>query len=221
MNPKKFRFTGVYSLDRKRIATKSIVSGRSLSETIEEIGGAEYRVWDPNKSKAAASIMKGIGEFPVKKSGKMLYLGAAHGYTPSFFSDIIGDDGIIYAVEFSDSVVQDLIRVSEKRKNIVPILADARRPEEYSWIENVDIVFCDIAQPDQTEIAVRNCLAYLKKGGYLMLSIKSRSIDVTKNPSEIITREIDKLPGLGFRVLDRKELEPYEIDHGFVVAVME
>ena len=80
------------------------------------------------------------------------------------------------------------------RKNIVPIIQDAKRPDQYfSVFTKVDVVYVDIAQPEQTKIAIDNCKMYLKKSGFLFLVIKTRSIDVTKDPNQIIKQEIKKL----------------------------
>ena len=49
----------------------------------------------------------------------------------------------------------------------------------------MDVVYVDIAQPDQTKIAIDNCKMYLKKSGFLFLVIKTRSIDVTKDPKRM------------------------------------
>ena len=75
----------------------------------------------------------------------------------------------------------------------MPIIQDARKPEEFfSVYKKVDAVYVDIAQPDQTNIAIENCKLYLKSGGYLLLVIKTRSIDVTKDPKGVIKNEIKK-----------------------------
>jgi len=178
----------------------------------------EYRVWNPRRSKAAAAIIKGIKKFPVKEGDKILYLGAAHGYTPSFLANIINKNGIIYAVEFSERTFNELLPLCKKYTNIVPILADARKPELYYWIEQADVVYIDIAQPDETEIAIRNCKEFLKEGGYLMVAIKSRSIDVTKSPKKIYQEEIKKLKKAGFEIIDWKTLDPLEKAHAFIVV---
>ena len=62
----------------------------------------------------------------------------------------------------------------------------------FSVYKKVDAVYVDIAQPDQTDIAIENCKLYLKSGGYLFLVIKTRSIDVTKDPKRVIKNEIKK-----------------------------
>jgi fibrillarin-like pre-rRNA processing protein len=111
-----------------------------------------------------------------------------------------------------------LDRVASYRSNIVPILLDARNPKEYfSVYGTVDVVYVDIAQPDQTEIAILNCKTYLKKGCYMVLVIKTRSIDVTKDPSEIVRNEIKKLQE-NFEIIQEINLEPYEKDHSIIIA---
>lgn len=212
------KFSGVFLIENKLFTMNSIKGFRPFREELVEIDKTEYRSWDPNRSKVAAAIMKGLKELPIENGNKILYLGAAHGFTISFLRDIVGKNGIIYAVEFSDRCFKELLPLCEKYKNIVPILADARKPEEYSWIEKVDVVYCDIAQPDQTEIAIRNCKMFLKKNNHLFLAIKARSIDVTRDPEKITQEEIKKLKSEKFEIIDWKMLDPYEKDHGFVLA---
>ena len=88
--------------------------------------------------------------------------------------------------------------------------------ETYSWIEPVDVVYQDVATNDQSEILIRNCKSFLKRDGFAVIAIKSRSIDVTKPPREIYKREESKLSKV-FKILERKELDPYEKDHLFLV----
>ena len=210
----KEKFPGVFLIDGKVATRATFKDWKPFSEQIVK----GYRLWDPNRSKASAAIAKGIAKFPIKKGDKILYLGCAHGYTSSFLADIIGKDGIIYGIEFSDRCFKELLPVARKYRNIVPILEDARLVEKYPWIERVDIVYVDIADPQQTQVAIRNARKFLKKGGYLMLSIKSRSIDVTANPKEIVKDEIETLRADAFKIIDWKMLDPFEKDHGFVVA---
>jgi fibrillarin-like pre-rRNA processing protein len=111
-----------------------------------------------------------------------------------------------------------LDRVANFRKNIIPILQDARHPKQYfSIYGKVDIVYSDIAQPDQTEIAITNCEMFLKDGGYLFMTIKTRSIDVTQSPKKIIESEVKKLQAR-FSVIQNIDLQPYDKDHAMVVA---
>ena len=141
----------------------------------------------------------------------VLYLGAATGTTVSHVSDI-ASDGLVYAVEFSPRSMRDLVRLCERRKNIVPILADAARPEEYAFlVEPVDLVYQDIAQRSQAEIASRNCARYLMPGGDLILMLKTRSVDVTAFPEAVLQSEMKNLQGLD--LLQVMDLLPFHQDH--------
>jgi fibrillarin-like pre-rRNA processing protein len=209
-------FPGVWKVGR-RIYTESLMPGEKVfTKSIATVRGKEYREWDPRRSKAAAAIANGLGNFPIKKGSKVLYLGIASGSTASFFSDIVGPEGIIYGIEVSERSIRELNPVAERRGNIVPILASARRTEEYGWIEKVDVVYQDVATEDQSDIIIKNAKAFLREDGYAMLAVKSRSIDVTKPPGQIYKQEKEKLRKY-FEVLDEVRLDPYEKDHLFLV----
>ncbi len=178
----------------------------------------KQRDWNPEKSKLAAAILNGMKEMTIKDGSIILYLGASTGTTVSYISDIVGKKGIIYAIEFSERVFHSLLDLSEKRRNIAPLLADTRKPETYSWIEQCDILYIDVAQPDETAIAIRNAKMFLKKDGIVYIAIKSQSIDVTKDPKRVYKEESEKLRASGFEILQLIDLEPYEQKHGMIVA---
>jgi fibrillarin-like pre-rRNA processing protein len=212
-------FPGVYSIEGRLAVLNPVPGYRPFDDEVVKVGKKEFRMWNPYRSKLGAALVKGIKEFPIKKDSKILYLGAAHGFTVSFISSILTDEnGIVFAVEFSERCFNELLPLCQRYKNISPIMADARKPELYYWIEKVDVVFCDISQPDETEIAIRNCKEFLKPDGYLMLSIKSRSIDITKSPSKVYQEEIEKLRKAGFKIIDWKTLDPLERAHAFILA---
>ena len=204
---------GIYQT-KKDILTINLVPGfKSYSEKTIEIGRIKYRVWDPKRSKIAAAIRKGLRQIPVRKGSKVLYLGIASGTTASHISDIIGKQGMIYGIEFAPRPVRDLIYTVERRRNMIPVLSDARLPQDYAGIvEKVDFIFEDIAQKDQVEILSRNAKVFLKKDGFAMIAIKARSIDVSKRP-DIIFRESRKKLEKDFIVLEQVNLNPYEKDH--------
>jgi len=105
------------------------------------------------------------------------------------------------------------------RSNMSPIMADARFPESYtSLVEKVDDIYCDVAQPQQAEVLADNADVFLKAGGWIMLAIKARSIDVTKKPSEVYEREMQVLKARGFSVENVVYLEPYDKDHAMIVG---
>ncbi|MBD3155690.1 MAG: fibrillarin-like rRNA/tRNA 2'-O-methyltransferase [Candidatus Aenigmarchaeota archaeon] len=209
-------FEGVFWF-KKKICTKNLIPGKKVyDEFLYNSKYGELRTWDPRRSKPAAAIHKGLHHFPLKKDMKILYLGIASGTTSSHFSDIIGKKGLIYGIEISDRVLREILTVAKKRENIVPLLADGRKPETYPWIEKVDLVYADIAVKDQSEVLIRNCKKFLKPDGFAMIAIKSRSIDVTKKPGEVYKQEKKKLTEY-FHITDFVELNPYEKDHGFIV----
>ena len=205
----------------KKLATENLVPKNQVyNEKLVKIKGTEYRIWNPFRSKLAATIMNGLRDFPFMQKSSVLYLGVSTGTTISHISDIVGQNGIIFGIEHTSRVARDFLdRVASHRKNIIPIIQDARKPQEYfSVFKKVDIAYVDIAQPDQTDIAINNCKMYLKSNGYLFLVIKSRSIDVTKDPKKVISNEIKKLESL-FEIKQIINLQPYDKDHAIVIAV--
>jgi fibrillarin-like pre-rRNA processing protein len=176
----------------------------------------EYRSWNPHKSKLAAGILNGLQTFPFSPESSILYLGAASGTTASHLSDICSD-GLVYCVEFSPRTARELVYTCEKRENMIPILEDASNPELYAdMVTEVDVIYQDIAQPNQSEILKENCI-FLKDGGYWFICIKSRSIDVTAEPKSIFKKEAKFLRKF-LEIQERIPLEPYEKDHLLVVG---
>lgn len=204
---------------RTLLLTPNLVKGfRVYNEEFVTREGVEYRTWDPFRSKLAAAILKGLPEDVIKEGERVLYLGTSTGTTPSHVSDIIGERGLLIGVEFAPRVAREFVEnVARQRKNVIPFIADARDPSKYN-ISKVDVVYCDIAQPDQTEIAMENCRAMLKAGGRLLLVVKARSIDVLKEPSRIFQEERRRLELGGFMVKTIIELSPFEKDHALIVA---
>ena len=207
--------------NQKNLATLNLNKGNMVyNEKLILIDKEEYRLWDPFRSKLAAALIKGLRNLPIKNKTKVLYLGASTGTTVSHISDIIGNSGVIFAIESSIRVARELIEnVASKRENIIPIIEDARKPLSYfSTYGEVDVVYCDIAQPDQTEIAINNCKIFLKDGGKILLVVKTRSIDVTQDPKTIILQEANKLENSGFNIEQIIYLDPYDKDHGLIHA---
>jgi fibrillarin-like pre-rRNA processing protein len=184
--------------------------------------GAEYRSWDPYRSKLAGAILK--GEIPpdvIREGDKVLYLGASTGTTVSHVSDIVGAGGLVVGVELSARVGREFLeKVAKARHNVVPYISDAREVERFGEFGAVDVVYCDIAQRDQTEIAISNAKRHLRLGGRLLLIVKARSIDQLKEPSVVFREEAQKLRDAGFRVERVVDLRPYDKDHALISATM-
>jgi fibrillarin-like pre-rRNA processing protein len=173
-----------------------------------------YRVWDPYRSKLAAVYHLGHG-VELESTMRVLYLGAAHGTTVSHVSDYVE---CVYAVEFAPNPMQDLLMVAQKRRNIIPVMADASHPEEYAaLVESVDLVYQDVAQAEQAEIAIKNAF-FLRNGGKFILILKTRSMDVRRDPKEVRNEASRKLVDAGFFSLESAFwLAPYHQDHAVLV----
>jgi len=219
------RYRGVYVVELEdgstRLATRNLTPGKRVyGEHLFRVGENEYREWNTYRSKLAAALVKGLKELPVKEAQRILYLGAGSGTTVSHISDIVGLMGRLYAVEFAPRVMRELIVVADDRRNIIPILEDARLPRRYRFIvEEVDGLYADVAQPEQASIVADNASMFLRDGGWLLLAIKARSIDVTAEPSEIYKHEMNVLQSRGFEIVDVVHLEPFDRDHAMVYAV--
>jgi len=222
------RFTAVYQVTledgAQRLATKNMTPARNVyGERLIEDNGVEYRLWDPFRSKLAAAILKNLKSVPIKPGHKVLYLGAASGTTASHVSDLVGEKGHVYCVEFAARSIRELVNnVCAFRPNMSPILEDARFPEKYAMFINgkVDDIYCDIAQPEQAKVLANNADIYLKESGWMMLAVKAQSIDVTKEPSEVYRQEAKVLENRGFCIEEILHLEPYDKAHAMIVAKM-
>ncbi|XP_021487242.1 rRNA/tRNA 2'-O-methyltransferase fibrillarin-like protein 1 [Meriones unguiculatus] len=196
------------------------VYGEKRVTIIEDGEKVEYRMWNPFRSKLAAAILGGVDRIHIKPKSRVLYLGAASGTTVSHVSDIIGPDGLVYAVEFSHRAGRDLVNVAKKRTNIIPVLEDARHPLKYRMlIGMVDVIFADVAQPDQSRIVALNAHTFLRNGGHFLISIKANCIDSTASAEAVFASEVKKLQQENLKPQEQLTLEPYERDHAVVVGV--
>jgi len=205
MKIKRHKVAGVYLLDRQ-LATK----GEALYGERTFNG---YRLWSPQRSKLAALLIKQV-HVPIAPEQVVLYLGAASGTTVSHLADIVS---LVYAVEFAPRVARDLVLLAERVKNIVPLISDASQPDYGSVVEQVDLLYQDIAQPRQAEIALKNAELFLRPRGYACVMIKARSIDVAAKPTAVYKKEVKKLEEL-FEIEGFHELEPFYKAHAAVIA---
>lgn len=174
----------------------------------------EYRVWDPYRSKLAA-LWYLDPSTDLSSDAVVLYLGAANGTTVSHVADYVE---AVYAVEFAPRPMQDLLMVAWKRKNIVPIFGDATQPQRYApFVEAVDLVYQDVAQPNQAGIAIKH-LPFLKSGGRVILMLKTRSVDIRKSPEGVFADTCRELEGAGLSVVKAVWLLPYHADHAAIVC---
>ncbi|KAL6536200.1 hypothetical protein OROGR_012772 [Orobanche gracilis] len=149
------RFEGVFiamGKEKNAICTKNLVPGEApfgeelISVQNEDGTEVEYRVWNPFRSKLAAAIMSGVNNIWVKPGSRVLYVGEVCGTTVSHLSDIVGTDGLVYAVGLSDAV----LNMAEKRPNVVTIFENYSVPLKYRMVVGmVDVIVADTAYPQE------------------------------------------------------------------------
>jgi len=201
--------------ERLKLYTKNLVEGnRVYGEKLISYKGIEYREWDPFRSKLAALILENPLTNFLSDNLTCLYLGASSGTTISHLSDII-HAGIIYGVEFAERSIRQLIQNTSKRANIVPIFADARVPEEYAKyvFTDIDLIYQDVSQPNQADIAIANSNYYLKDTGILILAIKSQSIDSLIKSEKIYEQEKRTLEKAGYEIIETSNIHKYAANH--------
>ena len=199
---------------RRQLYTINLTPGKNVyGEKLVRQDNAEYREWDASKSKLASAILKGSPNIGIRKNDIVLYLGSASGTTVSHVSDIVGSSGFIFAVDIAPRVMRDLIFLCYQRKNIAPVLADANKTDLFKERAcAVDVIYQDVAQKSQVGIFLKNVNLFLKAGGYALLALKARSIDVTRNPKQIFKEVKEQLEKL-LTIIDYRELEPFQKDH--------
>lgn len=222
-------FPGVF-LSRAKddaLVTKNMVPGESVygekrlvAESDDGEQKIEYRVWNPFRSKLGAGIVGGLRAMPIQPGSKVLYLGGASGTSVSHVSDMIGPEGVVYAVEFSHRSGRDLTNMAKRRPNVVPIVEDARQPQRYRMLVGmVDVIFSDVAQPDQARIVGHNASFFLKNGGSVVISIKASCVDSTATPEAVFADEVNKMRKDGIKPKEQLTLEPYHRDHALVIGL--
>ena len=201
--------------EKLKLFTKNLVPGTMVyGEKLINYNKIEYREWDPYRSKIAALVLEKPSDNFLEKDLNCLYLGASSGTTISHLSDILSK-GIIYGVEFAERSIRQLIQNTSNRKNIIPILGDARYPESYAnqIFSEIDLIYQDVAQPNQAEIAIANANYYLKEGGLLIIAIKSQSIDSITKSEKVYAQEKAILEKAGYEVIESHNLHKYAANH--------
>ncbi|PWA93422.1 fibrillarin, S-adenosyl-L-methionine-dependent methyltransferase [Artemisia annua] len=245
---KPYRHEGVFKAKKengeKAYCTQNLVPGDSAySERLfnaqnEDGVEVEYRVWNPYRSLLAAVLCVKVDDIWMAPGSKVLYLGAASGITVSHVSDLVGPTGVVFAVESSRRSYADLFVMSKKRTNLIPILGDARNPAKYETKlddkykkmldEKVDVIYCDVTQPDQVEILVSNASRFLKVGGHFLMLTKAVCIDPratvcidpwTSIPLDVVfSSEAMKLQAKRLKPIEQVTLEPFVEGHACLIG---
>jgi fibrillarin-like pre-rRNA processing protein len=192
---------------RERLATRG-------EPVYGEPTDGEWRAWDAGRSKLGEMLELGM-DIGLDGGETVLYLGAANGTTVSHVADFAG---ATYAVEFSPRPVRDLLDACESRRNLFPLLKDARRPETYAHVveADCDALVQDVATRGQADVAVRN-RQFLADDGRLLLAVKARSEDVAAAPDDVFDEVLAELES-AYEVLETRRLDRFHEDHLGVVA---
>lgn len=175
--------------------------------------------WQPERSKVKAALENGLSESYLKVD-KILYLGAAHGYTLTHLYEQFTNVLEVYAVEKSPEMMRAFIPVAEDLTNTLPILADARAPDSFAhYVQgDMDVVFQDIAQKDQVAIFLANCKRFLSTHGVGLLALKAPAVNSTAEPAAVFAEARSQLEKEGMTVVQEVSLEPYQQHHRLFVV---
>ena len=214
----------------RSLLTRNAVKGISVrGESRKKEGRIEWRKWDPTRSKVAAALIRTSGDpsFLLPDPGSnCLYLGASIGGTVSHIHDIVcGADnhhgGQIVAVEISPRMVRDLASLSDSRSGLVPVMADARRPEEVAPFlsSKVDWIHQDLSIADQAETFLKICLSFLSPGGKSLLSLKAASERSSDGDDKSRFNKAERtLNESDLRLIERIDLRGMEEQHVLFVC---
>ncbi|MHA1948153.1 MAG: fibrillarin-like rRNA/tRNA 2'-O-methyltransferase, partial [Candidatus Hodarchaeales archaeon] len=87
-----------------------------------------------------------------------------------------------------------------------------------AFVFEVDLIYQDVSQPDQAQIFGRNSEEFLKSGGIGVIAIKSQSIDVSLEPEEVFSNQIEQLENdFGLKIIENSKIDAYEKKHAVIV----
>ena len=206
--------------NKKKLATLNNASVNEVyNEKLIKMNGKQYNLWNPYTSKLAAAIVNGMEIFPILKKTKVLYLNGTIEKTLSHISDIIGVNGKIFILrDINENSKNFLENVMNDRTNVFTITRDNGDPAKFSSkTEMVNVVYVDITQHNETEVAIQNCKRYLRDGGFLMLVVPTKKIDFVNNPNGQNLEEIQKLQS-SFEIIQQINLTDFFKEHSMIIA---
>ena len=204
---------GVFRHGRDLYTRNADPGHRVYGEDLRREDGAEYRRWDPFRSKLAAYLLKSPAERPWERPKRVLYLGGAHGTTVSHLSDALPETEI-YVVEKSPIVFAPLLALARRRRNILPILTDAQLPERYlADVGPVDLLYQDLSQRTQASIFAENARVALAEDGQGLLMLKVRSITQSRPAGRVAAEARTVLTKGGLTVRSSVDLLPFSREH--------
>ena len=209
----------------KTIWTRNAVKGISVrGERRRREEKIEWRNWDPNRSKIAATILKTKNKadiFLPRPGSTCLYLGSSIGGTVSHIHDIVcgnnnHHNGQIVAVDISPRMIRDMSALSEIRDGILPVLADARIVGQISPFlrKNADWIHQDLSIADQALTFVKIISHFLSTDGIGILSLKAASERSSEGNDNSRFKKAQKIiQDSGIRILERVDISSFEDQH--------
>lgn len=209
-------YSGAYMARGKDDVVQLMTRCSAFTDNIfgEEIFVADYngecckfRIWSPYQSKLAAALLKGLDYIQIVEGTKVMYLGVAAGCSVSHLADIVGDGGIVYAIETSPWANGDLLELAKRRHNVVAITEDATMPYKYHRVilDSVDFLFCDTLHHEQLRILILHARHFLRPGGHFALMLSGTPQDCVGT--------VNRLHAEHLATLDQLSLQPHI--HGY------
>ncbi|XP_017113572.1 rRNA 2'-O-methyltransferase fibrillarin [Drosophila elegans] len=224
------RHPGVF-LSRNRFDAIQLLT-RNSSSSMDDYGEhrivsdfrgkrCEFRAWSPFQSKLAAGIMGGASELHLRSGSKVLYLGAGFGRSVSHISDIVGESGVIYAVERGPWADRQLAALASRRPNIVPVIEDAILPYKYRLQvpASIDIIFSDLPHSDQVRALTINARHFLIPGGHFVAYLHADSCIGGVPSKEAFTVEWKHLKEQHLEPVEQIALDPYKPGYVLIMGV--
>jgi len=204
---------GIFRRGRDLYTINADPGHRVYGEELVVEGGQEYRRWDPFRSKLSAYLLKGARGPLLEGVRSALYLGGSHGTTVSHLSDAL-PEAAIFVIEKSPISFAPLLALARRRRNLLPILADAGLPERYAAdVGTVDLLYQDIAQRGQASIFAENASACLAPNGRGLLMLKIRSISQSRSPRSVLSEARGALTRARLSAREAVDLAPFSRDH--------
>ena len=163
---------------------------------------------------------------PLKSGSVALDLACGRGLYSTFLSDIVGDNGLIYAVDLWEEGLRSLQNEIEAKNitNILPLIGNATEAIE---IDDYSVDVClmatvlhDFEEMNSSGAVLRQVKSILKSGGHLAV-IEFKKIDGPPGPplkirlSEDETKKI--VNGYGFKTVTTVDVG----DHNYLVLFQE
>ncbi len=198
-----------------RLTTKNLVKGfKFKNEKLIYRDQNELRLWKPYRSKLAAGIINGLEIIPLSEDSRILYFGIKNGITLNHMSDIVGQNGKIFAI--SEQIDYSLKNLSKIKENIILLEQDKSKNFERLITEKVDLLFVDLPETNYSEIII-NFKKFLHDSGFLIFIFRTKDARVKNKNSENKLDLFDELNS-NFQIIQIINLTDFFKEFSMVLA---